>query len=164
MSEPVGERDPRRGREGNDLDRHERVDGTSATAPYEPAPYPTRPDPAEPYPGDPYPADPYATHRFPPQLHPEMYPAAPYPGQGHPFPPQMSSAGPPLPHHQGMHYQPGIPHPMMPPPMMPPQAIQQTVVVNGGGRRVNHVLHLLLTLLTAGLWLPVWIILALANS
>ena len=47
----------------------------------------------------------------------------------------------------------------------PPQAMQQTVFVNNTGRRrVNHVLHLVLTVLTAGLWLPVWIILAIANS
>ena len=49
------------------------------------------------------------------------------------------------------------------PYMYPPQHIQQTVVMNNK-RGVNHVLHLVLTLLTAGLWLPVWIILAIANS
>lgn len=38
---------------------------------------------------------------------------------------------------------------------------QQIVVQQ---KRVNHVLHLLLTIVTLGLWLPVWIILALANS
>ncbi|WP_295649745.1 hypothetical protein [uncultured Dietzia sp.] len=47
--------------------------------------------------------------------------------------------------------------------MYPPQPFQQTVVVHNS-RRVNHALHLVLTLLTAGLWLPVWIILAIANS
>lgn len=47
----------------------------------------------------------------------------------------------------------------------PPQPMQQTVFVNnGGGKRVNHALHLVLTIITAGLWLPVWIILAIANS
>ena len=45
----------------------------------------------------------------------------------------------------------------------PPQPFQQMVVVNDR-RRVNHPLHLILTLLTAGLWLPVWIILMIANS
>ena len=45
----------------------------------------------------------------------------------------------------------------------PPQHFQQMVVVNDR-RRVNHPLHLILTLLTAGLWLPVWIILMIANS
>ena len=47
--------------------------------------------------------------------------------------------------------------------MYPPQPFQQTVIVHNS-RRVNHALHLVLTLLTAGLWLPVWIILAIANS
>lgn len=32
------------------------------------------------------------------------------------------------------------------------------------GTPVNHILHLLLTLLTAGLWLPVWIIVAIAGG
>lgn len=44
---------------------------------------------------------------------------------------------------------------------------QQLVVVNGGGRRarqVNHALHLVLSVVTFGLWLPVWAILAIANS
>ena len=48
------------------------------------------------------------------------------------------------------------------PQQMPP--MQQNVYVNGGGKRVNHALHLILTILTAGLWLPVWLILAFANS
>lgn len=56
--------------------------------------------------------------------------------------------------------------PFMPQPFMPqPYPMQQTVfVANGGGRRVNHVLHLILTILTFGLWLPVWAVLAIANS
>lgn len=42
--------------------------------------------------------------------------------------------------------------------------VQQSNVVGVGyGRRTNHVLHLILTLLTGGLWLPVWIIVALSN-
>lgn len=40
----------------------------------------------------------------------------------------------------------------------------QQVTVNEPRKRVNHLLHLVLTILTAGLWLPVWIIIALANS
>lgn len=28
------------------------------------------------------------------------------------------------------------------------------------GERVNHVLHLLLTIITAGLWLPIWVLIA----
>ncbi|MDX2358516.1 hypothetical protein [Dietzia sp. PP-33] len=54
------------------------------------------------------------------------------------------------------------PHPQQfgyPPPM------QQTVfVTQNGGKRVNHALHLILTVLTFGLWLPVWMILAITNS
>lgn len=65
-----------------------------------------------------------------------------------------------------------VPHPYAPPmyqqpymyPHQMPQQMQQTVFVNGRGRRVNHALHLILTILTAGLWLPVWIILSIANS
>lgn len=38
-----------------------------------------------------------------------------------------------------------------------------TVIVNQK-KGVNHVLHLILTIVTFGLWLPVWIILAIANS
>lgn len=54
---------------------------------------------------------------------------------------------------------------MYPHQMQQPHPVQQTVVVNGGrGKGVNHVLHLLLTIFTGGLWLPVWIILALAKS
>lgn len=37
------------------------------------------------------------------------------------------------------------------------------VVIDNRGR-VNHVLHLLITLVTCGLWLPIWIILAIAES
>ena len=53
-----------------------------------------------------------------------------------------------------------------PQPVFVPQPGQQTVVVNGAGvgKRVNHLLHLVLTVLTGGLWLPVWLILALAKS
>lgn len=31
-------------------------------------------------------------------------------------------------------------------------------------RKTNHALHLILTILTAGLWLPVWIIIAATNG
>ena len=31
-------------------------------------------------------------------------------------------------------------------------------------KATNHILHLLITVFTGGLWLPVWIILSLANS
>lgn len=38
----------------------------------------------------------------------------------------------------------------------------QAVMVRG--RRPNHVLHLLLTIVTMGLWLPVWLVLALTSK
>jgi hypothetical protein len=43
-------------------------------------------------------------------------------------------------------------------------AVTQQVVVNAPPKRVNHLLHLILTLLSAGLWLPVWIIVSMAKS
>ncbi len=48
-----------------------------------------------------------------------------------------------------------------------PSAVLTTVnqsVNVAPSKRVNHVLHLLLTIFTGGLWLPVWIILAFAKS
>lgn len=83
-----------------------------------------------------------------------MPPAAPY--QRHDqFIPQHLHV-PPQPYPSPYPQQFGYPAPM--------QQMQQTVLMQGNGKRVNHVLHLVLTLLTAGLWLPVWIILAFANS
>lgn len=40
----------------------------------------------------------------------------------------------------------------------------QQVVVHQERKRVNHLLHLVLTIVTVGLWLPVWVILAFAKS
>lgn len=40
----------------------------------------------------------------------------------------------------------------------------QQVTVQAPRKRVNHVLHLILTLLTGGLWLPVWIIVSMAKA
>lgn len=40
---------------------------------------------------------------------------------------------------------------------------QNVVVVNANGQqapRVNHILHLLLSVITMGLWIPVWILIA----
>jgi hypothetical protein len=48
-----------------------------------------------------------------------------------------------------------------PPPVQ--VVVQQSNVVGGYGHRTNHVLHFILTVITAGLWLPVWIIVALSN-
>ncbi|MEV0400499.1 helix-hairpin-helix domain-containing protein [Actinoallomurus sp. NPDC050550] len=42
------------------------------------------------------------------------------------------------------------------------QSDTQAVLVSGG--QVNHVLHLLITLLLCGLWLPVWVILAITGT
>lgn len=70
----------------------------------------------------------------------------------HLVPPQQFAAGP---YPQ---------HPQYPQPYMHPQQFMQQTVFVHNGRRVNHGLHLVLTLLTAGLWLPVWIILSIANS
>ncbi len=42
-------------------------------------------------------------------------------------------------------------------------AVSPTVVVQDR-KRVNHLLHFFLTIITVGLWLPVWIILAIAKS
>ena len=57
-----------------------------------------------------------------------------------------------------------VPNPA--PPSSPAYAhpAPPVVVVQEPRKRVNHLLHLVLTLITAGLWLPVWIILALAKS
>jgi hypothetical protein len=65
---------------------------------------------------------------------------------------------------QRREYEPLPPHP--PSYYAPPQqVIQQRIVVKTGrGYHVPHLLHLLLTLLTFGLWLPIWIIHALLNS
>ena len=93
--------------------------------------------------GLPYGAPPAAPYNPPPQQYVPQHLA---------MPPQFA------PHHYGP---PQYPHPYM----YPPQQMQQTVFVNNNsGRRVNHVLHLVLTIITAGLWLPIWIILAIANS
>lgn len=87
-------------------------------------------------------------------------PPAPPASYGHPE--QFVPAHLQVPHPYGP---PMYQQPYMYPHQMAPHLMQQTVFVNGGNvRRVNHALHLVLTILTAGLWLPVWIILAIANS
>jgi hypothetical protein len=42
----------------------------------------------------------------------------------------------------------------------PPPGVAVAVAVNGGGGGPNHLLHFVLTVLTAGLWLPIWILVA----
>lgn len=143
-------------------------------------PYPQR-FPGQQYPGQQHPGPKYPIPQYPIQQYPgQQYtrppeqlahegglaygnpPAAPY---GHPdqFIPQHLAA--PHPYAPGM-YAPGPYQQQFMPHQMPQQQMHQTVYVNsgGGGKGVNHVLHLILTLLTAGLWLPVWIIIAMAKS
>ncbi|WP_241261776.1 hypothetical protein [Dietzia sp. KRD202] len=93
-----------------------------------------------------------------------MPPAAPY-GPTAPYGPgqQFGYADQYIPQHLHVapHQFPQGPYP----PQFGYPPMQQTVYVHGGQvRRVNHALHLILTLLTFGLWLPVWIILAIAGS
>jgi hypothetical protein len=79
---------------------------------------------------------------------------SPVPVQQHHFPP--SPTYPPA---------PTAAFPIMqPPPYYQPAPMMQNVVVNasarvgGGYRGVNHGFHALMTLLTCGMWAPVWII------
>ena len=87
-----------------------------------------------------------------------MPPAAPY---GAPVP--YGYGDPLIPQHLHVPPQQFRPGPYPPPFGYPP--VQQTVYVHGApARRVNHPLHLVLTIVTFGLWLPIWIVLAIANS
>ncbi|WP_236866474.1 hypothetical protein [Brevibacterium daeguense] len=70
-------------------------------------------------------------------------------------------------HQQGY---PQHPHPQFAQPgpyPYPPQVVvspaQHVTVQNGYRRGTSHGLHLIITLLTGGLWLPVWLIVAIAN-
>jgi hypothetical protein len=68
--------------------------------------------------------------------------------------------------HQWTHY--------APPPPQPPSPPQPTIIINNNAvgapapvivsARPNHVLHLLLTLLTFGMWLPVWLIVTIVGG
>ncbi|MFN3600843.1 MAG: hypothetical protein ACK4UY_05580 [Dietzia sp.] len=132
--------------------------------------FPTRPaaGPVEPLAhegGLPYgnsPAAPYRPEQdYVPQHLAVPQPLAPYaPG---PYPAGHFA---PWPYAHGQYQRHFMPQPFSPQPFAPHQyPMQQTVfVTNGGGRRVNHVLHLILTILTFGLWLPVWAVLAIADS
>ena len=46
----------------------------------------------------------------------------------------------------------------------PLQSVAAPGVVVVQGKRTNHAFHLIMTLVTVGLWLPVWIIVAIANA
>jgi hypothetical protein len=44
---------------------------------------------------------------------------------------------------------------------------QQPIIINNSTperKQTNHLLHFILTLVTVGLWLPVWIIVAIVNN
>lgn len=87
-------------------------------------------------------------------VQPYQQPTQPYP---YPYPPQQPYAQPcPPPYAQ----------PYPPQPFVQAVVPQQHVQVNlyGGRPHVNHGLHLVLTLLTCGLWGLVWIVIAIGNS
>ncbi|AVI04430.1 hypothetical protein SEA_UGENIE5_34 [Mycobacterium phage Ugenie5] len=54
---------------------------------------------------------------------------------------------------------PQYPHPYYP-PQQPPAPVQPTVMPV----RTNHAMHIMLSVFTCGLWLPVWIFAAMINS
>ncbi|MFN3339785.1 MAG: hypothetical protein ACK40Z_08815 [Dietzia sp.] len=128
---------------------------------------PTRPaaGPVEPLAhegGLPYGDSPAALYR-PDQDFVPQHLAVPSPFVNGPYAPGPYSAGlfAQWPYAPGQYQQPYLPQPFL----QHQFPMQQTVfVTNGGGKRVNHVLHLILTILTFGLWLPVWAVLAIANS
>lgn len=84
---------------------------------------------------------PVAPNFFPPQPEP-VYPPPQYPPQRYVPAPQYAPARQYVPVPQ--YY-----------PAPQPVVVQHTVVMR---RRTPHVLHCFLTLITGGLWLPVWII------
>ena len=105
---------------------------------------------------------PYGAPGYPqPSYPPQGYPQPSYPPQGYPQPSYPPQGYP----------QPGYPPQGYPQPMMQPMIIN----VMGGAAsssssssaaimapmvvkpKTSHVLHLLLTIFTGGLWLPVWI-------
>ena len=65
------------------------------------------------------------------------------------------------------HHQQQFPQPQQywqqPPPVNVAQAVTVTVN-NNGGSRCPHLLHFILTLITCGMWLPIWIIHAIVDS
>jgi predicted RNase H-like HicB family nuclease len=80
---------------------------------------------------------------------------------------------PPVPQHHfpptPMYAPPTAAFPMQQMPYYPQPQMMQNVVVNAsarvnGYRGVNHGFHALMTLLTCGLWAPIWIIVAVAGG
>lgn len=126
-------------------------------------------NPTEQFPTASYPAE-----QFPAERPPFARPVEPLAHEGG-FPYGMPPAAPygaPSPYGYGDPYIPQhlhVPPPQFRPGPYPQQfgypPMQQAVYVHGApAKRVNHALHLVLTIVTFGLWLPVWIILAIANS
>lgn len=120
---------------------------------------------------------PKGLHGNPPAVHPPTIPVAnPYPSQQpvppatsptrpHPVSPQSAPLTPtyhaapqPVPNGYGM--PPGYPMPII--------SVTQNNGIGAGPivvrRGVNHGLHLVLTLVTCGLWLPIWIIVAILDA
>lgn len=142
--------------------------------PYGPGPHDPQARDGGGYPRHPQDPRSFETQRFQPRPH------DPRPYEPRPYEPLAHEGGfaygnpptPPAPYGHPEQFVPAhlqVPHPYAPPmyqqPYMYPHQMPHTVFVNGGNaRRVNHALHLVLTILTAGLWLPVWIILSIANS
>lgn len=57
-----------------------------------------------------------------------------------------------------------VKHPGVPNLYAPSGPTQHVIVHQDRGRKVNHVLHAILTIVTVGLWLPVWLIVAIAKN
>lgn len=97
------------------------------------------------------------------------YPAKPSSAPTAGTPPQTHYQRPPMP--------PAVQYPQQP-PSMPPEVAQwfaqnggypmmqqqQAVVVRGDGRRTSHAFHLIMSLITFGLWIPVWVIMWIVNG
>ncbi|AZG48521.1 hypothetical protein D7316_05138 [Gordonia insulae] len=105
----------------------------------------------------------------PPPRHPaQSWPPQSWPPQ--PWPPQSWPPQPAWPQHHGpppTHAQlPGPGHPPHPaygpPPVFVTTTVNTPIVVRTSS--CPHALHLVLTLLTCGLWLPIWIIDAIARG
>ncbi|PPJ29402.1 hypothetical protein C5E45_34105 [Nocardia nova] len=128
--------------------------------------------------------EPYESEKLPanrePLLHPEPMPQAPPPSATG-FAPRDATQRPTQPYGEPHHVQPhppavpGYTRPGFAPQPMYPPAPQAVPIVNvtqnnmGGGyvavrRGPNHGLHLVLTLITCGLWAAVWILVVVLDA
>lgn len=73
----------------------------------------------------------------------------------YPYPPPQQQQHPPYPY---VAWPPAAAYQQA--PSSAASAAATTVVVGGRGSGPNHALHLLLTILSCGLWAPVWIFIA----